>query len=82
MPCTPFRIETPTGPIVGIMCSRGQHPRAKCSVCGKPSTLLCDFKLDIGKTCDKPLCRKCAVHPVAYEDIDYCPTHRAAMEAK
>jgi hypothetical protein len=38
----------------------------KCAFCGSPSTLLCDGRLsrDNYKTCDKPVCRKCAGNPV------------------
>jgi hypothetical protein len=56
-----------------IACTRGR-PR-QCA-CGNVATLLCDFPLSgekIGKTCDAPLCAKCAKH--VGPDRDYSPAH-------
>lgn len=33
---------------------------SQCQFCGNPSSLLCDGKLENGKTCDKPICKDCA----------------------
>jgi len=58
-----------------IVCTRGRRP-ITCSVCGKRGDKLCDFPLTgvkAGKTCDRGLCQKCAVH--VEPDIDYCPAH-------
>ena len=51
-----------------------------CSSCGNPrATQLCDYKLANGKTCDRPLCLRCAVmqKPVwgQKDRVDYCPAH-------
>jgi hypothetical protein len=67
-----------------IVCHSGPDPRTRCSVCGrKGADRLCDWLIGNGKTCDKPLCRHCAGHPVPVfgkpetADIDYCPEHYA-----
>jgi hypothetical protein len=31
-----------------------------CAFCGLRSQLLCDGKLANGRTCDKPICRRCS----------------------
>jgi hypothetical protein len=50
-------------------------PRKRCSVCGNlGASKLCDFEL-AGKTCDKPLCGRCAIH--RKPDSDFCPDHTA-----
>jgi len=60
---------------VAIVCTRGRR-RASCSHCGRhAATLLCDFPLKgkkAGRTCDRKLCPKCAVH---LGEADYCPPH-------
>ena len=64
-----------TGPgSFAIVCTRGE--RKKRCACGNVATLLCDFPLTgekTGKTCDAPICRRCAksVGP----NRDYCPAH-------
>lgn len=67
------RVPVPGG--VAIVC--GRFPKAKpCSACGAPSTRLCDFPLKgprAGKTCDKPLCDRCAA--AFGDEVDYCPPH-------
>lgn len=77
MPCNSFRIP---GGGAAIVCSR----RKSCSVCGAPSDKLCDYPLTgekAGKTCDRPLCRRCTAHRPP--DVDYCPAHaRMVEEAK
>jgi len=58
-----------------IICSRRSAPK-RCEFCGRPGGKLCDYKLTgakEGKTCDRSLCAKCAVH--VHPDTDYCPTH-------
>lgn len=63
----------PDGTVVHIDYS-GPRPKAKpCKVCGRPSTLLCDYPLLDGRSCDACLCRRCAVRIDA--DRDYCPSH-------
>lgn len=77
MPC---RYVTLPGGGSAIVCGRGLRPKA-CSVCGRPSSKLCDFPLKgekAGKTCDRPLCDKCAVH--RDPDTDFCPAHARLIE--
>lgn len=65
---------------------RMAKPRTrKCSICGRPSTRLCDGivsppaspeapcngQVTHKRTCDKPLCDNCA-HHVPGKDLDYC----------
>ena len=76
MPCETFR--TKDGVVVA--CSRGSS--AKRCKCGRPSTKLCDYLLYgelAGRTCDAPLCDRCAVS--AGYNKDYCQAH-ARVEAK
>lgn len=59
-----------------------------CAYCGAVATKLCDFRKDAGgKSCDRPLCVKCAVNRGAsivcirgkgsrrsiQDTVDYCP---------
>jgi hypothetical protein len=57
----------------GFVCFSGKRHRAPRCRCGAASSLLCDWPLLDGKTCDRPLCRRCAV-PVG-RDRDYCREH-------
>jgi hypothetical protein len=76
MPCVPVRGTTSDGhKWSGFVCTRGQKVKP-CAVCGNPSTKLCDGDIGNGKTCDVPLCSKCALH--ICPDKDYCPKHRPA----
>lgn len=71
MICEPF--VTPEG-VRGIMCSRGG--RRRCSACKRTwATLECDFPTPARKsgTCDKPLCRRCAISKG--DNLDFCPHH-------
>jgi hypothetical protein len=74
MPCD--RVSLPDGTAV-ILCSRG--PRRQRCACGKPATLLCDWKLRGARTltCDAPICAACATSPAPEKDL--CPTHAAAF---
>jgi hypothetical protein len=56
-----------------VICSRGKRKPVKCHFCNSDSTLLCDWHMPNGKTCDKPLCRRHA--RFAGKDIDYCKDH-------
>lgn len=53
-----------------------QTRRRTCSSCGElAATKLCDGPLHLTtkrKTCDAPLCVKCARHRAG--DVDYCPS--------
>ena len=82
MPCKPMVRE---GVVVGWSCSRASSKI--CSSCGRSgATQLCDFKLANGKTCDRPLCKRCAVvqKPVwgQVDRVDYCPAHDRAVKKK
>ena len=71
MPCRTIKV----GDGFAVVCVRGQRAKP-CAVCKSPSTQLCDFPLTgpkAGKTCDAPLCRRCAVK--VGPDRDYCPAH-------
>ncbi len=69
-PCTWIDAGDDFGPIV--VC--GPKPRRRrCSACRELGDLLCDFPVADGKTCDKPLCRRCAVS--VGPDLDHCPGH-------
>lgn len=62
---------------------RGQKSTGPCSRCGEPGDLLCDGPhpsglRGAGKTCDKPLCRACAVS-IRYVNLDFCPEHGRAV---
>ncbi len=73
MPCNVYRSDD--GEITAIVCSRGRQSRKLCS-CGRPATLLCDWPLagpKAGKTCDRPICTRCASH--VGPDRDYCQAH-------
>ena len=77
MPC--HWIKMPDGTVAHVRTSGYRAP--KCS-CGRPSTKLCDFvvsspqQVTHKKTCDKPLCDRCAVH--AGTDLDFCSAHAEA----
>lgn len=64
---------------VAIICGGHRGRRAKCVHCGQPSTALCDGPVATGPgTCDRPLCRRCAIH--VPPNADFCHTHRAAAK--
>jgi hypothetical protein len=76
-------------PGYGVAIVRGNFPKPqKCSKCGAPATLACDWK--IGKTtkgnktkiltCDMPLCEKCTYVPA--EGKDLCPMHAKRWEER
>jgi len=74
---SPCRVITDSsGHAVGWVCSRGRQASKPCVGCGRPSDLLCDYPLHgekNGKTCDKPICRRCAKH--VGHNRDFCPAH-------
>lgn len=63
-----------------IVCGTGR-PRAKCR-CGRPATLLCDWKLPTRRsgTCDAPLCPACTAAPAPGKDL--CPDHAAEWQRR
>jgi ribosomal protein L37E len=76
MPCEPLRDKD--GKIMGFMCSRKKikEEKQKCYKCGSPATVLCDAPKgnnSFGKSCDIPMCRKCANH--IGPDNDVCDHH-------
>ena len=73
---------TMPGGQVAIVCGRPRKPK-RCS-CGGLTVALCDFPIDEPvirdgmqqrrkRTCDKPLCTRCAVS--VGKNVDYCPDH-------
>ena len=61
------------GSIKGFLCGRGVRVRF-CAFCrSSASEILCDFPLAKRKTCDKPLCRRCAINIAP--NVDLCPDH-------
>jgi len=69
MVCTPIKL--PNGMHAIICSSRGRKVK-RCD-CGRVGTLLCDWKVGAGKTCDAPICEQHA-EQVA-EDKHLCPKH-------
>jgi hypothetical protein len=65
-------VRLPDG-TVAIVCGGHARTRQRCALCGKRSTLQCDYPLGDGRRCDRYLCRGCAV-PVG-RDRDYCRDH-------
>lgn len=74
-PCNTF--NGPGG--TKIIACGGRAPRRRCSICHElGADKLCDFPVEgsnptVARTCDKPLCNKCAVHREPNQD--YCPGH-------
>lgn len=72
MPCEPIH--------GGFVCGR-RRSRKVCGVCKQQAAVkLCDFPLrgkKAGKTCDHPMCARCAVTVGAKgnDTIDYCRPH-------
>jgi hypothetical protein len=70
------RIPMPNGG-AAIVC--GTRRRQRCA-CGRPGTLLCDWKTPTTRgTCDAPICARCTTSPAP--DKDLCAKHAAAFEA-
>lgn len=55
-----------------IVCFSGKRPRAPRCRCGAAASIQCDFPILAG-TCDRYLCRRCAVR--VGPDRDFCPDH-------
>lgn len=58
-----------------IVC--GPRKRKRCTSCGGPASLLCDWKVGEG-TCDEPICARCTTSPAPNKDL--CHSHAAAFE--
>jgi hypothetical protein len=57
--------------VTGFLCGKFGDP---CIQCGDVSEVLCDYPLgEQGRTCDKPLCLRCA--PEVGVDKNYCAEH-------
>lgn len=70
MPC--YTTHDANGDPVGILCG---ELGPTCVECGDVSEVLCDFPIsDEQRTCDKPLCERCA--PTVGADKNYCREHR------
>jgi hypothetical protein len=59
-----------------IVCNGRRRRRCKC---GRPATLLCDWKVPKRKsgTCDRPVCISCATSPAPGKDL--CDEHGVAF---
>jgi hypothetical protein len=55
-----------------LLCIRRSNKKY-CAYCGDTATLLCDWPMPNGNTCDSPICSRCSVN-VSYEK-DYCKEH-------
>jgi len=75
MACDP--IVNASGQVIGFACSRTSS-RRRCA-CGGNADKLCDYPLQGRKaeqTCDRPICKRCAVsRRVGGDIVDYCQTH-------
>jgi hypothetical protein len=75
MSCTP--VKTPHG--TAIVCDRKRKRPPRCA-CGKPATMLCDWKLgmvdNVSQTCSAPVCAACALEVT--KDKHLCPAHQGA----
>lgn len=72
MPCRPLDLGNG---VTGFACSRGERTKP-CVECGRASNKLCDGELRgkmQGKTCDRPLCARCAIK--VGPDKDLCHAH-------
>lgn len=59
-----------------IVCGSKKALPPACSTCGRPCSILCDFPVAKGKTCDKPACETHSkqVGP----DAHFCEQHKNA----
>lgn len=62
-----------------IVCGPREYQK-RCE-CGRPASLLCDWKVPAKKsgTCDVPICERCTMTPAP--DKDLCPAHATAFKA-
>lgn len=75
MPC--HWIKLPGG---GVAIVKMAAPRRKRCACGAWSTRLCDHDMGNGKTCDKPMCERCAkrIGP----NLDLCKEHAGSGQQR
>ena len=75
MRCTHVKLP---GDVNAIVCTSGRPRWKYCTACDQVATLLCDWKIGGGKTCDLPIC---AVHAEEVaEDKHLCPKHSKAYQ--
>lgn len=67
MRCTLVRI----GNVTARICGPRRLPT--CAFCHGLAGLECDFPQRGKKTCDKPICRGCAI--AIAPNVDFCPDH-------
>lgn len=60
-------------------CARITLPNGQTDKCGAISTILCDYELEDGSTCDAPLCHQHA--KTVGRNRHLCPTH-AGLQAQ
>ena len=73
MTCTHIKLP---GGTRAIVCGRSSKP-PRCLWCEEgPGTLLCDWKLGAGRTCDNPICGAHAKEVAP--DKHLCPDHQSA----
>lgn len=74
------RVVKVDGGMNAIVCTSAK--RKKCSSCGRPADLLCDWKVKTKRsgTCDKPICDRCTHSPAP--DKDLCPDHAAEWKSR
>lgn len=75
MPCQ--HVSLPGGGSAIVCTSR----RLQRCACGRPATLLCDWKVPERRsgTCDEAVCTRCATSPAP--DKDLCAKHATAFES-
>lgn len=63
-----------------LMFAHGEHLKGKLVYCRghrghrlRPAEYLCDWRMPSGKTCDRPLCVRCALQ--VGDDLHLCPRH-------
>lgn len=62
--------------VAAIVCDGRRRKRQRCE-CGSGATLLCDWKLAGGKTCDRPICAEHAEEVAP--DKHLCREHQTAF---
>jgi hypothetical protein len=66
-----------TGQGVALVCGRLRVPT--CARCGGISRLECDWPISKTRTCDKKLCRACALS--GGPNVDFCLDHPVPVQA-
>jgi hypothetical protein len=66
-------VKLPNG-VIAIVCSRGRRQNCSMPRCTRPGTLLCDYPVAEGRTCDRRMCKTHAAKIAANKH--YCPQHQ------